>query len=371
MSGFSRAEPLHQPLHQEQRRLGDRPRPRQVEIGQLLLGVDQGHSLGPDLRLQAQQFEERLGLPALAGAEPVTFGVGQFVEVDDRGLDEHPAHIGARPSEPRVRRPPDQVGAVPRLGERSGHDDTGELPVDRDQRLPVGLLGDDAHVAVGLDQDAPLDQLPQRRDQRPLPGRPSGLLQLDVRVCRRGPDVGDELRQQYLLRRGDQHRQGQSQTRVGVRGEGRAGGPYEPVPRPGSEPGLEQPGVGAVDQEAVPEHLLEPAAQPIGVPADQRKEVGVRAVRSDQRVCEQQPCRGAAFGGQSHVVGGGKCQGALISRCRRGTRRATAWEAPRSRSAPLLPPRRPSSGPPAPGRPAADPRRPSAEACALPPYGAP
>ncbi|MEU6942860.1 hypothetical protein ABZ943_40630, partial [Streptomyces rubiginosohelvolus] len=29
-------------LHQEQRRLGDRPRPRQVEIGQLLLGVDQG-----------------------------------------------------------------------------------------------------------------------------------------------------------------------------------------------------------------------------------------------------------------------------------------------------------------------------------------
>jgi hypothetical protein len=114
--------------------------------------------LGADLHLQAQKFGERLRFPALPGAQPIAFGVGQFVEVDDGCLDEHPAHIGARSAESRVRCPPDQVGAATGLGERAGDDDAGQLAVHGDQGLSARILRERGHMTLGLDEDAPLDQ---------------------------------------------------------------------------------------------------------------------------------------------------------------------------------------------------------------------
>ena len=55
------------------------------------------------------------------------------------------------------------------------------------------LLRKRGHMALGLDEHAPVDELAQSRDQGPLPGRPARFLQLDPGVGCGSPDIGDQM----------------------------------------------------------------------------------------------------------------------------------------------------------------------------------
>lgn len=95
-SGLSWTQARHEPLQKQQCQPADRAGGREVEVGQLLGVVEQRHTLGADLGVEAESLFEDSLLAALVAAEPVAFVVGEVVDVYDGRLDETPTHAVTR-----------------------------------------------------------------------------------------------------------------------------------------------------------------------------------------------------------------------------------------------------------------------------------
>ncbi len=185
-------------------------------VGELVAGIDGGHTLGPDLELEAEQLVERARLAALKLSQPGPRLVVDVVGQHGRLLHEEPADtVTGTGADPRLGGQADELIGILDLPQRNGEQVAHQVAADEEQGLGPGVVGEGGDRTVVLDQHPPGHELAQGGDEGP----PIGVAvaaEVDAGLGGRMADLLDQGRQQHLLAASEQHRAAKSQVGVGA-----------------------------------------------------------------------------------------------------------------------------------------------------------